>query len=234
MDDETDDNTLIIDFEYDTKLIRIVNNSFVTSNIKIRAELIPLMEQPDHDEFDISLSKCKFWLDMVFSKCIVFYRDNTQAKEIMFDENGTNRCSNYIMLTPSEPSDDHIACLLQSKLSAIGATQFAFGSIRIMSDSANGLIFRFIGDAADNLPSVREWIGERSYFEQPWWNRDDISTLDVIPSEDADLSEKPSWASNFDFLTNAMRGTSLSPKDVIVRPDFKPKVIKGGKDDNDK
>lgn len=228
--EDDEENGLIIDFEYDVKLIRLINNTFVSSTLMIRAELIPLVEKPNHDEFDISLSKCKFWLDTVFSKSIAMFRGNEVGIKMLFDENGTNKCSNYVMLTPFEPTDDHIACLLQSKLSALAGNEFTFGSIRIKSDSASGLIFRFVGDSDDFLPDMKEWIGERTYFDEPWWNRDDISTLDVIPSEDADLSVKPSWASNLDFLTNVMRGDKPS-SDVVVRPDFKPRIIKGGDDE---
>jgi len=230
MDEE--ENGLMIEVEFNTKLIRLINNSFIASNFLIRAELIPLVEKPNHDEFDISMSKCRFWIDNIFSRCIAFYKGNTDAAKILLDENGNNLSSNHLMITPMEPTDDHIACLLQSKLSALSNDQFTFGSVKVRSDSANGLIFRFLGDSDDVLPSMKEWIGERTYFEEPWWKRDDVSTLDVIPSEDADLNDKPDWASNLDALVQALRGSNEPVK--IMKADFKPKIIHGGKDDKDK
>jgi hypothetical protein len=224
--EDIEDINLIIDLEYDIKLVRLIGNTFVSSNINIQAEVIPHSDL-DQEDFEIALSKCRFWLETIASRCVVFFRDNELALEMLIDENGKNRCSNYIMLTPFEPTDDHLAGLMQSKLTALANKTMTFGSVRIKSDNANGLVFRFVGDADDFLPPMSEWIGEYSYFDKPWWNRDDASTLDVVPPPDTDLTVLPSWAFKLDFLEQAIR----APQDVIVRPDFKPKIIKGGQDE---
>jgi len=38
------------------------------------------------------------------------------------------------------------------------------------------------------------------------------------------LTQKPPWAYNMDFLTQAIR-----PESIVLRPEFKPQVIDGGK-----
>ena len=223
---EEEEANLLIDFDYEVRLIRVIGNHFVSSNINISAEVIPLIDETSHDDFDIALSKCRFWLETVLSRSIAFFKENEHAAKMLLDE-GKARCSNFLMITPFEPTDDHLACILQSKLTALANGAVRFGTVCIKSDNSSGLVFKFVGDSEDFLPDMEEWMdGKKTYFDQPWWNREDTSTFDVVPDPDDDLTKIPSWAGNLDFLSQAIR----APQNVVVRPDFKPKVIKGDKD----
>lgn len=237
-DDELPD--LLIDFKYQFTTIRL-SDQFVPSTITIKAELLSINDD-GMDDFDLAITKVRFWLDTIVSRAVIFTRGNTVALDMLLNEEGRNRSNNVLMLTPSTPTDDHLAVLLQAKLSALAGPNLSFGSVEISSNNAEGMTFTFVGSHETVLPSMEEWIGVHSYFDKPWWNRNDASTIDVIPGVDADLSIKPVWAYSLDFLDNAVRGhsndsitpTSSTPLpatipttggDNIINLDFSPPPV---------
>jgi hypothetical protein len=229
MDDEEDDLSpeIYTHFVFSIKVVRVMENIIVPSTLRFKMEFIPMEEAEDGD-IDFAFTKMRYWLDNVINKSIVFSHDNTSALSMFIDEeNGNVRIANILVLTPDEPNDQHLAALFQSKLQAIAGATMAFGPVEVKSDNQLGLQFTFVGDSSAVLPKMSEWVGERSYFDKPWWERNDGSTLDILPTEDADLSDKPAWAFTFDFLEKHKKETK--PTGVIVRPEFRPKVIDGGK-----
>ncbi len=229
MNDDTDDEVnLLIDFEQDITTIRLIDSTLLPSQLKIRAEVLPTESLTNEESFDAAITKIRFWFEAVVSRCVIFHRRNPHAIKMLIGDNGENNTSNPLMTTPGEPTDEHLAALFQAKMTALSSGHLVFGAVEIKSDNMPGLVYRFVGNAEDIMPSNHEWVGARSYFEMPWWERDDASTLDVVPAPDADLSTKPAWAYSLDFLSQATK----SQKGVMMRPDFRPHVIDGGKKDD--
>jgi len=217
-------------FIFSTKLVRVMENVIIPSNIKLKMEFIP-MDDADSENIDRAFTKIRYWLDNVVNNAVLFSYENEAALDMFIDEEGRNpRVANMLMLTPDEPNDQLMAAIFQAKLQALAGTCLAFGPVEIQSDNQIGLSFTFVGDSSAVLPTMDDWIGERSYFDKPWWDRDDGSTLDVMPPEGADLSDKPTWAFSFDFLDKPKVALGSSGK--IVRPEFRPTIIDGGKDTN--
>ncbi len=229
MDDEDDDFPEIFNhFEFTVKVVRVMENILVPSNLKFRMEFIP-METTEEGDVDRAFSKMRYWIDNIISSSIIFSHDNTHAIEMFVDESGgATRIANVLVLTPEEPDDQHLAAIFQAKLQALAGSCLAFGPVEVRSDNQIGLSFTFVGDSSAVLPRMANWVGERSYFDKPWWDRDDGSTLDVLPADDADLTVKPPWAFSFDFLDKPKTGSASGGK--IVRPEFRPTIIDGGKD----
>lgn len=225
-DVEEEEINVLIDFEHQVNLIRIINKTFMPSSISIKAEILP-SEDTDDEDYEVAFAKIRFWFENVVSRSIAFSKFNKDALEMLVTKEGHNNTGNLLMVTPSEPTDETLAILFQAKMTALSSGKIMFGAVEVKSNNLAGLRFTFIGLAADILPSMTDWIGERTYFEEPWWYRDDASTLDVVPGEDSDLDKKPAWAYNLDFITNAIK-----PQDtVVLKADFKPTVIDGGKKD---
>lgn len=229
MDEIEDDFPEIYNyFEYEIKIIRVMENLLIPSILKFRMEFIP-METAEEHEIDRAFSKMRYYIDNVIHSSIVFSHDNSHAIEMFIDDNGGNtRVGNVLVLTPEEPDDQHLAAIFQAKLQALAGTSMAFGPVEVRSDNQIGLSFSFVGDSSAVLPNMANWVGPRSYFDKPWWDRDDGSTLDVLPPEDADLNEKPAWAFSFDFLDKPKAASGAGGK--IIRPEFRPTIIDGGKD----
>lgn len=220
LDDEQE--AIFITLNLETKIIRIVENTLIPSRLNIRADVSPREDITDV-QLTHSMQKIKFWYEHIVSKSLAFDIGNDAAIGMIFDETGKNRSTNMIMFTPGDPTDELLAALFQSKMSALSNGMINFGLCEVKSDNHLGLAFTFVGEGTKVLPPMKEWIGERSYFEKPWWERNDSSTLDVIPGMDADLTKPPAWAYSLDNIGQP----PASP--VVVRPSFNPTVIPGGK-----
>ncbi len=220
--DDEDVEALFITFQMEAKLIRLVGNTLVPSKISIKADVAP-EEDVGEAELNLAITKIRFWYDNLVSKAIAFSHENEAALAMFIDETGKNRTGNLIMTTPGDPTDEILAALFQAKMTSLSSGTIHFGSVEVRSDNPVGLSFVFMGDGAKVLPNMEEWIGPRSYFKKPWWSRDDASTLDVIPTKDADLTKVPAWAFSLDSL-----GTPKAESGLVIRPSFKPTVIDGG------
>jgi hypothetical protein len=226
-DDEDFGPEVFTHFVFSIKVVRVLEDLIIPSTLKFKMEFIP-MDTADDTEIDLSFTKMRYWLDNVINKSVIFAHDNSTAITMFIDQQGADtRIGNILVLTPHEPTDQHIAALFQAKMQALAGGSMAFGPVEVSSDNQLGLVFTFVGDSSAVLPGIADWVGERSFFDKPWWDRDDGSTLDVMPPDDADLSVPPSWAFNFDFLDKPKKESKAEGQ--IVRPDFRPKVIDGGK-----
>jgi hypothetical protein len=225
-DDDDDIPSLFSFFEFKLKIIRVLDGMLIPSTIKFKAEFIA-----EDGDLDFTFRKIDFWLNNVVDHCIAFAHDDTTSIAMFIDDAaGKRRAGNVLMLTPNEPNDQHLAAIIQAKLQALSGTTVGWGPIEIKSDNDMGFRFTFLGNTDNYLPNMQQWVGERSYFDKPWWNRDDATTMDVLPPDDADLSVKPDWAMTLDFLKEPEQQSPSSMSNAkIVRAEFRPKIIDGGK-----
>ncbi|RYF06925.1 MAG: hypothetical protein EOO77_26325 [Oxalobacteraceae bacterium] len=222
--DEEDDDALYISMSFDAKMVRLIGTSFLPVKMKIRADVNPEADMSEED-VSIALMKIRFYFDNIVSKGVAFSFDNEEAMAILINEAGRNRTGNVLMITPGEPTDEVLATLFQAKMGALSGGRIEFSLVEVKSDNQHGLAFIFVGNGARMLPTMEQWIGKRSFFTLPWWSRDDASTLDVIPPENADLSVKPPWAFSLDGIGAMTKASEVE----VVRPSFRPTVIPGGK-----
>lgn len=225
-DDDFDLPSVVMEFKFNVRLIRVVDTLMMPSRLAVRAAVIPEGDDKDED-IDVAFTKIKFWFDTIVARSIAVSRANASILGLLVGPDGNGRTANHIMLTPEDPSDEHLAAIFQSKMCALSDGVLSFGDVRIASDNVEGLEFTFCGDSTEVLPDMEDWIGERSYFDEPWWDRDDASTLDVVPPEDADLTKPPAWAFSLDFLRTALRPNPAGGQ--ILRPAFRPTIHDGGK-----
>ena len=225
--DDEDAETLFINFHLEARITRVVENVIIPTRLSLRADVDPF-EDAEESDLSLALSKIKFWFENVVSKAVAFSADNDTAMEMFVDETGRNRTGNLLMTTPGEPNDEVLATLFQAKMTALANGAMFFPFVEVKSDNLIGLTFCFVGDARKVLPPMKDWIGPRSYFDKPWWERNDASTLDVVMPEGADPEVKPSWAYSLDAVGGPKQDSGL-----VVRPSFKPTVLSGGKDDGD-
>jgi hypothetical protein len=237
--DEYPDFFVKLNLEF--KAIRIVENQMIPTHWKIQSELLYTDTSETDDEvltnridLDIraSISKFRYWLDNIVHNCVIVGADNEWAINSFFDENGHLTLGNNIMILPGPPTDDLIAEVIHSKMNAMGNENIQFGVVELSSDDKNGLSYIFTGMGEFNLPSMEEWIGERAYFDKPWWARDDASTFDTIPNSDDDLSVTPASSFSLDFIKQSLMNQYAVAAQVI-RPTFKPTVIVGGAEDDE-
>jgi len=211
------------------KTIRIVGNTITSHNSSIKAEMLVDDDASDQDVM-IALEKIHFWFDQIVPLSVLFCRDNEFAFNVMFGADGTLQSANFPMAIPEEPTDDYLALVFHSKLNALAGDSLAFGMIEIQSDTREQLTCTFTGYGELFLPDMDEWVGERAFHSKPWWARNDGSTLDIVPPEDADLKHPPLVGVDLSFIEQRFRQPE-SGTAIVIRPEkFKPEVIIGGKD----
>lgn len=220
--DEEDSFGFSTYFTVSFKATRVLDFQLFPSEWDVKLK-INFAEDYDVVKFNLACTKIKFWTGQILTNSIIFSNQNEWATE-----NFANQVDNNLVVTPEPPIDDHLVLVLHSKFEALAAGAFTISEMDIWSDSANGMSFTFKGDSSIHLPDMEDWVGERSYFTKPWWMRDDASTLDTVPSEDADLTIPPEFAYSLDFLMDSL-GVPNIEGGKIVRPNFKPTVIDGKK-----
>lgn len=232
-DDDTDTSsiTVVIDYVQNINVIRFLGGAMTPTKLTIRAEVIPSTSVEEID-FDVTFAKIKFWLETVVARSMIFCKGNEIAYNMLIDNETGPRMSNHMIMTPYEPTDEHLAVLLQSKMSALSGGSILFGHIEVKADTSGGLIFTYLGDWENDLPEMKDWFAQTPYwFDKPWWTRNDASTVDLVIGE-FDPEKTPSWAFKLDFIENAMRPRKAAPEkteeEVVVK--FRPKIIDGGKD----
>jgi hypothetical protein len=242
-DDETDDGVnVLIDFTQKVSMVRMMGNAIAPARFTIKAEVLPSPDAREID-FDIAFAKIKFWFETVVSRTIVFCRSNTLALAMFTDSDGKPLVINHLMISPHEPTDEHLGAVFQSKMSALSGGTMNFGVVRVNSESQSGLVWSYVGDWKDDLPDMENWFNKKPYyFTVPWWARGDVSTIDMIGKGVTDFSQPPPWAFNLDFIEAAIRphtpdtiedGTTPSEplENVVIRGAFHPKVIEGGSEE---
>lgn len=230
-----DSDELFVNLNLEFKAIRVMGSRMIPTAWKLRTEVIYDDEHEDDEAYHlntrIAIAKIKFWFDNFIDGSVFMNRGNEWAQRAFLGEEGAQSVDNPIVLLPDEPTDQMLCEALQSKMNALAGNFLTFGLTELQSDDLSGLSFIFTGVGEFNLPEIDEWVGERSFFTKPWWSRNDASTIDIIPGEDDNILETPAFAQSLDFIADAMR-PAKEPTARIIRPEFRPSVIQGGKKDD--
>lgn len=128
-------------------------------------------------------------------------------------------------MLPTDPNDAILAQVFQAKLNALADDILEVGAVEIKSTNGTDLTVLFTGNASLMLPDMESWVGEKNWFSEPWWNRNDASTMDVVMTEEDDMSSPPSFAFSLDFLFDMFGDTEGSSEEIIVLKEFRPTII---------
>lgn len=232
-DDDEPPCEFFITYAFDVKLIRMIGNTLVPSELGVTASIIRLDDVEDA-QVELGLSKCKYWFDNVVTKTIAFARDNGTAYSMLIDDDGEVRIGNVFMMVPDDPRDELLGAVFQAKMNALAAGAFIVETVTVESDNLNGISFMLAGNHASYLPATMDdWLGGESFFDVPWWHRDDASTLDVYLMDEAKKDTKPSWAFSLDFLDKSKITMKPEEEKARIVHAFKPTIIKGGKGEDE-
>ncbi len=214
--EEDIENSLFIHYNFDFSICRLVDTVLLPSTIRVKAE-ISIM---DENIVDLALRKINYWLDEYVNGAIAVPASDL-ALSLVLNDKSSPRLQNHLIITPDNPTDEHLCLLLQAKLQALGAGAFAVGMIEITSDNADGLTFTYLGNSEELLPTMEEWVPGPTWFSVPWWLRDDSSTFDTMAPAGTDLSVMPPWATDLSFLAR-----EFVPREAIVlKGNFVPRII---------
>lgn len=203
------------------QILRLLENRLCSSECHLEIELDLNHETPP----DIAKNKLKairFWLSEFVHGCIA-YDVHTEIDTTLLEE-----VANNIMLCPDEPQDYLLLMLLHSKLCAIGGEEVGIRSTSLITDTGEGFSNTVEGSIGDWLPDIDQWIGEKRFWNLPWWSREDSSTVDLIPEDGDDLDIKPHIGENLlELVSDDPKVEEKSQPAEIIKPTFKPRIIDG-------
>lgn len=207
----------------DFRILRLLDNELTSSDCHLEIEM-QLNPDSDLDVAKTKIKAMKFWLQCFVHDCVA-YNVHTNLNTSLLEE-----ISNNIMMCPDDPHDYLLLTLLHSKLIAIGGDDILIKSTTLFADTGDGFSHTLAGLNDDFLPSIDEWIGKRRFFEQPWWNREDSSTIDLMPQDDEDLTILPKLGENlYEMVADLPKNTAVDNSQTaeIIKPMFKPQIIDG-------
>lgn len=235
---ETEENQLYVQYTNSFKAIKIYDKNLIISDLCIESDLWidadDMTSEEIDKEVDLILIKLQLFFDLSLNNSIIFCKNNNWALDKFLDlQNNQKLINNNIILVPGEPGDDHLCLVLQSKFDAIGEGKLFFTSMSVKNMKTKNVKFTFVGDGKKSLPTMTEWMGNLTYHEEPWWLRNDLSTIDMPKKENV---ENPFYDIKFESIMINKIAEYLSKdnsilenensESKIIRPKFKPKIIK--------
>lgn len=208
----------VVKYTQHFKAIRVIDTELFPVWLTVSGELLG-NTSIDSPEFKLGISKLDFWFRQLVDNSIMFSCENNWAIDFMLEQSG-----NLPLITPFEPTDDVLATLFNCKCNALANDAFSVGFFEV-EDEHSSISFTYADDQLPDLPTIESWFGgTKTFYDKPWWHRNDSSTFDILPAEDDDLSEKPDCFFSLDFLKDSYQGPA-----EIIKPSFKPTVINGKK-----
>jgi len=130
------------------------------------------------DEFKQSVSfafhKLHGWLEYFINDVIVVDFNNKDQYFSALDL----QVENQIILTPTIASDDVLAQLFHAKMRSIVNGDISVEAVELESSDCN-VVYTYTNlDGKYDLPSQEEFVGKKSLFDKPWWERNDCDTYD--------------------------------------------------------
>ncbi len=96
--------------------------------------------------------------------------------------------NNFLILP--DMSDACLAMSLHCKMNSICHENSFVESISI-KDKVDTIAYSMFADdnEYEELPTIKEWIGELSFWDTPWWRRRDFSTFDNVAASEEEHTE---------------------------------------------
>lgn len=154
------------------------NHLLDTRTFKLKYTLLTTVSEDEHDITaqmgqNISLTKINFFIEHYLNNSIAIDVDDRKKFFPLFVEFENN----YLVLP--DMTESTLMETLHAKLNSLCKPCSRIEQIHLF-DSLNDVNYTFYISEDDeyNLPDHPDWIGELSFWPDPWWRRDDLSTYD--------------------------------------------------------
>lgn len=170
-------------------LIISTNNNIELYNCFLTFSLVTETDNKSED----ALRKAQIDQNISFSKVVTFL-ENILNNSIVIDRedkfiNTWSSLDNNIMVLPDVSDTMLIACL-HAKLNSLICENSCIDTVQLF-DITENMTFDYFndGDPYSELPLDEEWCPELSFWETPWWFRDDVVTFDKIAEDSTSYSK---------------------------------------------
>lgn len=206
-------------YKFKLNFTRIILDHIVSSNLKVRIDFETNPSSNSEDILNV-WSKIEFWIDNLNQSVVIGAGNPLAVNTMIAGDTHTSRFSNTLLILPGEPTEELLSYILQAKLNALARDVLAFGTVDMQAEEAAGISVAIAGHHEDYLPTMKEWIDGPNWFTEPWWDRDDGSTIDSEPPVGCDLTEMPPWEFPWDLSAKKNK-----PSGVVISGRFKPKLV---------
>lgn len=156
---------------------------------------------------NISFTRIMFLLEVIINESILYSADAIEQ----VSEKVYGKINNNLLLTP-DVNEGVLLALLHMKLNHICQEDSLVEKVRLL-DTADNIHYELTCDDEDleDLPSVKDWVTEHSYWKEPWWTRDDATTWDIDFETAEHLEEfkksfeQPEMWKEFDSIPDRVR-----------------------------
>jgi hypothetical protein len=169
------------------------NNVIEVRTFKIKFNLFTIINEHEHEVTaqmgqNISLVRINFFIENFLNNSIAL--DNEYREEVF--TRFADYENNFLVLP--DLTESTLMEVLHCKLNRLCKAGSRVDNIHIY-DTITEMNYTFFMTEEEEyqLPGQSEWMGEFSYWDDPWWNRSDVSTYD----NSADSSEElAAWRLN--------------------------------------
>lgn len=143
---------------------------------------------------NVSFTKIVTFIDCVIKDSVVYSRQDTELVEQIFGSVENN------FITLEDVSEMVLIAALHCKFNSL-ISENSMVSTVTMKEKIQDMQFNYTfmdeGEGYTELPSKSEWCPELSYWNEPWWMRADVITIDRIAETQEELEK---WRST-DMIT---------------------------------
>lgn len=172
------------------KLIVLEHKKFVVREYEISFSMMTPITEEDKPMIElqvdqnVSFAKAICFIDAVLNNSILITHENM----IQFEKTLCEYSNNFVILP--DVADTTIIHAIYNKLRAIVSELTEVSSITL-TDLDDHLKYRLDvfeeEEEETELPSIKDWLGELAFNEQPWWDRSDESTWDGVAKSKEEL-----------------------------------------------
>lgn len=165
------------------KLMVLENKKFVVREYEVSFSLITPISEIDRPvaelqlDQNISFAKVICFIDAIFNNSILITHENVKQYEQTLCE-----YSNNFVLLP-DVADTTIIHAIYNKLNSIVSVLTQVTSVTL-TDLDDHLKYRLDvfdeDDDGEELPTIKEWLGDLAFNQVPWWMRSDETTWDGV------------------------------------------------------
>lgn len=178
-------NSFYTDYKNNFNIIKIFDSKIISEKIEINTEIVFDQESIERNVFEDYINLLNFFFNKIINNSICIEKNNEILNFLIDRETCVRKINNNIILINDQPYDDHLLLYIHSKLGHLGNNILFFPYTMFKKENSN-VNYSFLGDATIELPEMKEWIGENSYHDKPWWCRNDFSTIDLVKKENID------------------------------------------------
>jgi hypothetical protein len=197
------------------------------------------------DDSAESISEARINHSINFAKCLTFLElmlDHAIILSADVDDNLLSVLGPYTnnLISLPEVNETHLLAALHCKLNTICGENTHVNLVKL-TDNIQGLSYSYFQEDKDIYPELpfeqADWLGEFPYWDTPWWNRNDITTLDrsADTQEEYDEWQKALTESEMELANTALfdeieatvraaaEGISSASSGELIEVDFEQK-----------